>query len=137
MPVPGQDDARSHKFQLFAGALELHPFSVSGLQHEQTAVDRPDRTRRVTDQTTPFDFTASFKLRDKVELAAVRAWAQTREHVDCTLNVLTEAEDIVAVFQILQVCPRMNSLSDLNTQEDATEVTQEWTFTADDLVQIV
>jgi len=131
MPTPGQDDARSTKFVLFAGTARLEPVTISGIQDEYVAVERPDRTRRVSDQRVPFDFTMTFKVRDRVALAFLRTWRSTREHIDCTLILQTEDREEVGTLQLLKVCPRMWSITDLSVSEDATEVTKELTFTCD------
>ena len=136
MATPGQDDARSSKFDFFAGPLKLTPVSLSGLKSERSHVDRPDRSRRVTDQPNPIEFTGVFRLKDKVQIAALKGWRTTREHIDCVVNYLTEDGDVVAIFNILQACPRDFANSDLSIEDDASEITQEWTFTADDVVQI-
>lgn len=136
MPTPGQDDARSTKFDFFAGPLKLTPVSVSGLKSERVSVDRPDRTRRTTDQANPIEFTMVVRLKDKVQVAAIKAWRSTREHIDCVVNYLTEDGDVVAIFNVVQACPRDFENSDLSIEDDAEEVTQEWTFVADDVFQI-
>jgi len=132
-----QDDARSSKFVLLAGTLVLHPVSIQGIQSQRTHVDRPDRTRRTTDQKVPGECTMAWKLRDAVELAAVRSWRNLREHLDCTLTYLTEDDEPVSVFQIEKACPRDFENGDLSVEDDATEVVQTWTFTYDDVAQIV
>lgn len=132
-----QDDARTSKFVLLAGTLLLTPHKVGGIKAARVSVDRPDRTRRVTDQKVPGEFTCTWKLRDKIELLAVHTWKNLREHVDCTLTYLDELGTPVAVYQIVKACPRDFENTDLSTEDDAKEVVQTWTFTYDDVAQIV
>ena len=137
MPTAGQDDARSTKYQFFAGPLPvMHPVSVTGLKSEFTTVERPDRTTRLSDQRNPSEFVMKFKTRDTVVLAAVKSWRALREHVDCTLVLMTEDEQPAAVFSLLKVCPKGFEVSDLSTEDDAAEVTEEWTFITDDVEKI-
>jgi len=129
----GQDDARSSKY-LFAplGLIVLHPFEVDGLKNERALAERPDRTRRVTDQPTAQDFSATWKLRDKVEVAALKAWQGSRAHVPCTVTYLTEGGEVVSVAELQAVCPRGYETTKLSTKDDAEEVTIKFNFTADD-----
>jgi hypothetical protein len=135
--MSGQTDARSTKFVLLAGPAEMHPFAVAGIKSARTHVDRPDRTRRVTDQVVAGEFSMKFRLQDVADLAVVRGWRASREHVDCTLTYLTELGLPKAVYQIVQACPRDVENTDLSTQDDASEVTVTVTLTYDDCVQIV
>ena len=132
----GQDDARSTKFDVFAGPLKMKPVSVSSLKSERVSVDRPDRTRRVTDQPSPQEFTMVFKMRDKIVLAAIKAWRSSREHIDMVINYLDESGGIVSIKNVIMACPRDFEVGELSVEEDAKEVIETWTFVCDDVVTI-
>lgn len=130
----GQDDARSSKYLMIAGVMPLHPFQIDALKSESALAERPDRTKRATDQKTPQTFTARWKSRDKAEIAFLKNWRSLREHLPVTLTYLTEDEQPIMTGQLVACCPYSIEVSQLSSKDDAEEVTITVGFTTDDYV---
>ena len=137
MSIEGQDDARSSKFLFLAGGVPITAHEIDGIMSESSTADRPDRTRRMTDEKNPIEFTLIMEMRDRVAMAFMRVWRSTREHIDSVLNYNDEAGDPVAIFNLVQVCPSKFEVSKLSIPDDPESVTVTWTLTADDCVQIL